>query len=889
MKPILHLLTSRLRIAIRLALTVVLPLAGVLVLAGVIVSWERQYARQMGQLSTLVGASIEIGNLVHELQRERGMSAVFINSSGNQMAAELPAQRQLTNERLTAFRTALAGIDLSIYDRNIREAFAAASSALEGLDARRAEVSARSIAAPVSNAFFTTAIGHMLSVTREAVKSSHDAQVTSALLSYYSYLTAKERSGQERAIGAVGFASGRFEPAQHSAFLGILADQRTFFEVFSSFATPVQRSFAAETVTGRPVEEVERMRRIAAAAGPGGALAGADGAAWYRATTDRIDLMKRVEDRIGNDLRTFTADLAASAERTFFTIAAAAAALIVLSLLIAWAFARTITRPVGAMTGAMERLAGGELETEIPARDNTDELGAMAKALQVFKDNAIEVRRMEAEQAAQKERAEAEKKAALVAMANAFESGVGGVVKAVAAASTELQSAATSMSTTAEQASQRSTAVAAASEQAAGNVQTVASAAEELAASVAEISRQVATSTKIAGEAVGQANRTNDTVEGLAVAAQKIGDVVKLISDIAGQTNLLALNATIEAARAGEAGKGFAVVASEVKSLATQTARATDEIGQQIAAIQGATQESVTAIKAIASTIGSINEIATTIASAVEEQGAATREIARNVQQAAAGTQDVSANIGGVIQAAGETGTAAAQVQSAAGELSQQSEALRHQVDEFLATVRAACAARGAAAPSARRRSAEPPRPDRASGRGEAEGAIEPGEPVAPLALRRHRHQQRVGARPAAPRAGRADQRARRAAAAMGGHNVEIADLGDQAVFDAAFARHRDDTHRIAARQRDRREMSRRGEQGAQIARDPRRPGREAFVAEEIAQQGSGPVRLARADPPRADRCGPRSQCALTPSAASVRASRRRRCGRGDAAPPGAR
>ncbi|MBL8834666.1 MAG: nitrate- and nitrite sensing domain-containing protein [Alphaproteobacteria bacterium] len=690
MRSLRRLLASRLRVATRLGLAVALPLIGVVALAGVVVTWERQYATQMSQLSTLVGTSIEIGNLVHELQRERGMSAVFINSGGVQMAAELPGQRQRTDERLAAYRAALAALDLASFDGNIRESFAAATNAVQALAARRAEISARSIAAPVSNAFFTATIGHMLSVTREAVKSSDDARVTAALLSYYSYLTAKERSGQERATGAVGFAAGRFEPAQHSTFLGILADQRTFFEVFGSFATPAQRRFATETVVGPAVDDVERMRRIAIAAGPGTALEGADGAAWYRATTARIDLMKRVEDQIGTDLRDFTAGLAADAQRIFTIIAAAAAALVALSLLVAWSFARTITRPVGAMTGAMERLAGGDLETAIPARDNQDEIGAMAKALQVFKDNALEVRRMEAEQAAQKERAEAEKKAALAAMANAFESGVGGVVKAVAAASTELQSAATSMSATAEQASQRSTAVAAASEQAAGNVQTVASAAEELAASVAEISRQVATSTKIAGDAVDQANRTNATVEGLAVAAQKIGDVVKLISDIAGQTNLLALNATIEAARAGEAGKGFAVVASEVKSLATQTARATDEIGQQIAAIQGATQESVAAIKAIAGTIGSINEIATTIASAVEEQGAATQEIARNVQQAAAGTQDVSANIGGVIAAAGETGAAAAQVQSAAGELSQQSEALRHQVDEFLATVRAA-------------------------------------------------------------------------------------------------------------------------------------------------------------------------------------------------------
>ncbi len=690
MSAIIHFFTARLRIAVRIALAVALPVIGALALAGIVVTWERQSATEMERLSTLVGASIEIGNLVHELQRERGMSAVFINSGGAQMAAELPGQRQATNQRLASFRAALAGLDLNSYGSNIRAVFAAATAAVEALDARRAEITARSIAASASNAYFTTTIGHMLAVTREAVKSSDDAQVTSALLSYYSYLSAKERAGQERATGAVGFAAGRFEPAQQAAFLGLLADQRTFFEVFDSFATAAQRRFAAETVTGPVVADVERMRRIATSTAPGTPLEGATGADWYRATTARIDLMKRVEDQIGTDLRDFTAAIAARANRAFVTIAAVTAALIALSLLVAWGFARAITRPVAAMTGAMGRLAAGDLEIEVPARDNTDEIGAMAKAVQVFKDNALEVRRMEAEQAAQKERSEAEKKEALARMATAFEDGVGGVVKAVAAASTELQSAATSMTGTADQASQRSTAVAAASEQAASNVQTVAAAAEQLASSVSEISRQVAQSTKISGEAVSQANRTNATVEGLAATAQKIGDVVKLISDIAGQTNLLALNATIEAARAGEAGKGFAVVAAEVKSLANQTARATDDIGQQIGAIQSATREAVEAIKTIAGTIGSINEIATTIASAVEEQGAATQEIARNVQQAAAGTKDVSSNIGGVIEAAGETGAAAAQVQSAASELSEQSEALRRQVDTFLATVRAA-------------------------------------------------------------------------------------------------------------------------------------------------------------------------------------------------------
>jgi methyl-accepting chemotaxis protein len=349
-----------------------------------------------------------------------------------------------------------------------------------------------------------------------------------------------------------------------------------------------------------------------------------------------------------------------------------------------------ITHPVGRMTQAMTEVAGGRLEIDVPARGQKDEIGKLADALERFKAAGLENRRLQADQKEAEKRAGAEKKSALNKMADAFEASVKGVVQAVSAAATQMQSSAQSLSSIAEEASRQSTAVAAASEQASTNVQTVASAAEELSASIAEISRQVAESSSISGNAVEDAGRTNAQVQALADTAQKIGDVVKLISDIAGQTNLLALNATIEAARAGEAGKGFAVVASEVKGLAAQTAKATEEISAQIKAIQGATADSVHAIQGITGTIGRLNEIATTIASAVEEQGAATKEIARNVQQASVGTTEVSSNIASVTEAAAETGMASGEVLNAAGDLSKQSERLQTEVDKFLATIRAA-------------------------------------------------------------------------------------------------------------------------------------------------------------------------------------------------------
>ncbi|MGY4192248.1 methyl-accepting chemotaxis protein [Bradyrhizobium sp. USDA 4520] len=658
----------------------------------------------MDKVSTAQSRLEIVGDIPRYMNSERGMSTNLLFSTGaidQKQITDLDKLRKLTDGALAKVNQVRATLPGSLDDG---EAVASAIDALKAKFAALRDAIEKAIAGPVD--------ARRPAATKIVADNSvFNAGVTVLLDEQVRRLAGLDGNAYRQASYAnVAWTlrdTGGLNASLHKALVGAkrVATEQEKLELFRSTGRTEQILSTLQELRNNPAtsanvltalgkmqaDYVERFGKALKLAKEG-AISGKyeqDVETYYAESQIGLASIITVRDAFYENAEQGLAGAYSSARFSFVVALIGLLAVVAVSAGLIVMVRRRILNPIAALTGRMSRLAAGEVAETIPGAARKDEIGAMAAAVQVFKDNKIEADRLAAEKEAEND-VKMRRARVLDDLTRAFEAKVTELVGGLSAASSVMEDTAQSMSATAAATNRQAAIVAAASDQTSTNVQTVASATEELTSSISEIARQVATSTEIAARAVDHARRTGDTARSLAEGAQKIGDVVTLIQSIAAQTNLLALNATIEAARAGEAGRGFAVVASEVKSLAGQTAKATTEISEQITAIQTASDETVTAIRSVIDVITEIDQIGTAIAAAIEEQGSATKEISRSVQEAARGTQEVNSNISGVQRAADDTGGAANQVLGAAEQLSTQSKDLAGQVNRFLSDVRAA-------------------------------------------------------------------------------------------------------------------------------------------------------------------------------------------------------
>lgn len=670
-------------IRVRAALIAFVPIVGIFLVSFSNLSEHYQVATAMENVQAQAGLVTRASALVHEMQKERGSSALHVGSGGKEFGAELATQRKLTDQRAQELRQALAA---GAPAKALTE-----QAALAGLDELRRAVSALELKVPQAFGAYTRMIAGLLSVTDTMAKEARSPEVSARLAPYIDFVLGKERAGQERALGSGIFSSGAYAPDIHRTYLSVVAQQDLFFERFRSHADGKYVAAFDQAMQTESVRQALALRQILLDLAASKDLMGTPARGWFAASTARIDQMKTVEDAMADDVIATAAAIGHDAWSDFTLAAAMVAALLAATLLISGIIVRSITGPLSGLAGVTVRLAEGHVGETVPSTERADEIGAVARAVEIFKRHQVEMLQLREEQARQRDAAEAERRRRMMDLAAELEGKVQSVVQLVCANAGEIITTAERMGTKINNTSSRSLNMAELAERTATSAGSVSAAADELSRSIAEINRRVTTSTDIAAEAVAQAGRVDGQVSELSQSVQNVGDVVQLISDIASQTNLLALNATIEAARAGDLGKGFAVVANEVKALANQTARATDEISRQIAAIQAATGETVQGIRDITRIIREISDIVGSIAHDVAKQGVATENIAHHVQSVCSDAQGVQNDVQDVTISSASSFGSAIQVLWAANDLAEPASRLGKEMDDFLTSVRSSC------------------------------------------------------------------------------------------------------------------------------------------------------------------------------------------------------
>lgn len=668
----------------KILVVVGIPIILAIAFLGIDVIGKYSIYKNMTEVEVLSELSAKISKLVHETQKERGMTGIYLNSKGEKFASKLIEQRSVTDKNSQPLQDSVAALNREEHNEELLAALDAAMEKLDNLKDLRRRVDSFSIDASQALTGYSDQIGKMLKVIGSIAKNSKSADIERISIGYYNFLQGKEQSGIERALMVNVFSKDKFGEGQFIRFKTLVTEQAIYMEMFHDMASPHQYSLFEEKMSAPSVREVERMRDIAIQKGERDQSGfGIDPTSWFDAITGKIDTLKEVEEILTAELLDRASAEKDHAKTMLATMLMGSVTALAITLSIGFIISRSISRPLNQAVVRLKDIAQGEGDLTLRLTAVTsDEVGEMAKWFNTF---------LQTLQAMIKDIAENARTLAGAATQ------LTAISHHMAASAEQTSGKSNTVATASEEMSANIGSVAAAMEQATTNLRTMASATEELSANVKEIARNSATAQKITHEAVVKARQTSQKMNALGQAAKAISTVTQVITEIADQTNLLALNATIESARAGEAGKGFAVVANEIKELAKQTSEATSQIREQIERVQLSTAESVAEIEAIESVINQVDEIVGTIATAVEEQMATTAEIADNISQASAGVQEVNENvaqssavtssisqeIAEVSQAAGDMTSNSSQVNQSAEELSHLAEKINHMVGKF--------------------------------------------------------------------------------------------------------------------------------------------------------------------------------------------------------------